>query len=133
LKPQQRKDRLDSQYSSDSGDNAVITSRQPFSLFFFFNGLRFQGTSLAGDDMNGTENSQLPSLRQNIVKRFSQRNSKKESQMPSLQQPEKLEIWNIQNAKRKSSTLHVQRLRQSVYRALMTRPFFFSFPWECSN
>lgn len=132
MKPQQRRDWLDSQYSPGSGDIAVITSRQLFSLFFFFKGLRFQGTSLAGDDMNGTENSQLPSLRQNIVKRFSQRNSKKESQMPSLRQPEKLEIWNIQNAKRKSSTLHVQRLRQSVHRAL-TRPFFFSFPWECSN
>jgi hypothetical protein len=97
-----------------------------FPLFLFGEDFLVAEQSLAGDDLHEKKNSQLSSLRQNTGKRLSRRSSEKKSKMSNMWQPEELEIWSNQDTKWESSTLLMQRLRQSIFRAL-NPPLFLPF------
>jgi hypothetical protein len=87
---------------------------------------------LAGDEKYA-KNTQLPLLRQDTTTRSLEGQPKKEEQMPKLRQPKKLERRHEKDAARKRSTLLLQRLRHSLYRALAAHLFFFFFFKEASN
>lgn len=112
--------------------------RQPISFFaasfpfFFFEGSRRQGASLAGYEIYESKNSQLSSLRQNSVRRPVERKKfgkPEDGQVPSVRQHEKLERRKTLYSYRGDSALLLQRLRLSFFRAvnsILKNPFFFS-------
>jgi hypothetical protein len=79
----------------------------------------------AGDGIFESKNNQLSSLWQGIARRSNHWCSSKEGQMHLMLQPKKLERRHERNAARKRSTLLVQRLRHSIFRALATLPSIF--------
>ena len=99
--------------------------------FFFFRGARFQGASLAGDELHGLENRQLSSLRQNLAKRPVERkrfSNPEDSQVPSVRKHEKLERRKTPYSYRGDSAILLQRLWFAFFRAVNSipkNPFFF--------
>jgi len=101
-------------------------------LSFFKTAVLASKRDLAGDEKYA-KNTQLPLLRQDTTTRSLEGQPKKEEQMPKLRQPKKLERRHEKDAARKRSTLLLQRLRHSLYRALAAHLFFFFFFKEASN
>ena len=100
--------------------------------FFFFKGFQSQGASLAGYEIDESKNSQLPSLRQNLVKRPVERKKfgkPEDGQVSSVWQLKKLESCKTLYSYRDNSALLLQRLRFTFFRAVNSNikiPFFFS-------
>jgi hypothetical protein len=97
------------------------------SLFFFFKGLRFQGTSLAGDDMNGTENSQLPLLRQNTIVRplgKTEDENRQINQVPAVRKHKELERRKTPSPIWSNSAICLQRMRSKVFIQLASQTLF---------
>jgi hypothetical protein len=103
-----------------------------FSPFFFFRETRFQGVSLAGQELDELESRQLSSLRQSIAKRPVERKKlgkPEDGQVSSVWQHERLERRNTPYSYRSDSALLLQRLRLTFFRAVNSIhkiPFLFS-------
>jgi hypothetical protein len=87
--------------------------------------------SLAGDEIDEWENSQLPALRQDVARRVLERDEffdSENGQMPSLRQPKIVERWVQAHAVRRYSALLVSRLRPSFFASVeVIRTFLFFF------
>jgi hypothetical protein len=88
----------------------------PFSSFFKGNAV-FSETSLAGDEYVKQKNSELPSLRQNLIKKSLGREAFGKSsshQMPSLWKPENLERQQTVHPSGHDPALFVPSLRLAI-------------------
>ncbi len=105
----------------------IFNSSLRSPLFSFVSG-PLSRASLAGDNRNGSKNIQLPLLWQNIASRLSKQYPQKEGQMPYVRQLQKLEGWAHKSTPIvRRSTVLMQRLRHSIYRALTTLLVFLFF------
>ena len=129
MKPQQRKDWLDSQYSPGNGDNAVIISRQIPSLFFFFKGLRFQDLSLAGAEFNERKTICRPSACDNTFAREKMHDRKTE-EMPSMRLHETMERWPSRRDFWKTAALFLQGMWIALFQVVTNLGKFFFSSWE---
>ncbi len=110
----------------------TLNSSPAATFPFFFIGFRRQVASLVRDEKDEPKSNQLSLLRQNIARRHIDRGTSKESQMPNLWQPEKLERRFKKYRQRKNSALLLQRLRYSILEACAIKFSSFFFPTEVS-
>ena len=96
--------------------------------FFFLREISFQEQNLAGNEIDESKNSELSSLRKNLIPRFLSGNEKRASEMSSLRQLSNDKRLETVYASRCNSALFMQRLRDSIFRAINQipqNPFFF--------
>jgi hypothetical protein len=102
---------------------ATFACSPQLSSFFLFS----SEASLLGDEENEREDSKLSPLRQNSITRFLSGKEKRSSEMPSLQQLSNYKRLETVYASRYNSALFLQRLRDSIFKAInqITKSFFF--------
>ena len=96
--------------------------------FFFVKGIRLCEQDLSGNEIDESKNSKLSSLWKNPIPRFLSGNEKRASEMSSLRQLSNGKRLETVYASRCNSALFMQRLRDSIFRAINQipqNPFFF--------
>ncbi len=127
MKPQQRKDWLDSQYSPVSGDNAVIPSRQLPSLFFFFGENLLVGEqSLAGSEFNEQKTICRPSAcdKNCAREKMDGRNAK---EMPNMRFHKAMERRSSRRNFWNTAALFLQRMWIAFFHVVKNQGKFFFF------
>jgi hypothetical protein len=88
-----------------------------FSLFSFFEGAAtFAKLSLAGDDLDESKNSKLPSLRKDYITGYLGREKSEPSQLPSLWQSKGMEKREELRKFRGNTALLLQGMRPSFFK-----------------
>jgi hypothetical protein len=106
------------------------------SLPPFFEGTAvFAKSSLAGDDINESKNSKLPSLRKDHITRYLGRKNSEPSQLPSMWQSKSVEKREVLHKYRGNTALLLQGMWASFFKAvtfLKNFSFFISINQEFS-